>query len=109
MDKRCEKRIKHSLIVVYGPQHSIGTGLTRNLSSHGMQIYDSRVFPIDSEINVMFNIDDIPVAVRGTVRWNCEHPESIKEQSELGIYIPEPPAVFLRFVEYTGRWKSEIF
>jgi hypothetical protein len=109
MDKRSEKRIKHSLVVVYGPQHSMGPGLTRNLSGHGMQIYDSQVFPINSEINVMFNIDDIPVAVRGTVRWNCEYSNSVEEQNELGIYIPEPPAEFLRFVECTDRGKSKIF
>lgn len=101
MEKRLEQRTQHCIELMYGCNDTFCPGTALNLSAHGMRIHaESQIVAIDREIKLLLTLDEELVSLRGFVRWNSEvydlNPETDKH---LGIFIPDPPAGYLRFLE----------
>ena len=101
MEKRLEKRLLHSLELMYGGNDTYSPGSTRNISRHNMLIQaENQIFPIHHEIKVMLTLGGEIVSLRGLVCWNSEFLglEPLTEK-QLGIFIPDPLPEYTDYIE----------
>ncbi|MEI6614747.1 MAG: PilZ domain-containing protein [Chrysiogenales bacterium] len=100
MEKRIEKRLHHSMELIYGDNDTFSPGRTRNISSHGVLIHaEYQLFPINREVKIILTIDSEPVSLQGIVCWNSEYTglEAMIEK-QLGIFIPAPPPQYIDYI-----------
>lgn len=100
MENRRERRMQHSVELMYGCNDTYCPGTALNLSAHGMRIHaESQMVPINREIKLVLTLDDTLVSMRGIVCWNSEvidlEPEADRH---LGVFIPDPPSDYLEYV-----------
>jgi len=101
MEKRLEKRLMHSLELMYGGNGTYCPGSTRNISRHGMLIQaENQIFPIHHEIGVMLTLGGEIISLRGIVCWNSEFLglEPLAEK-QLGIFIPDPQPEYTDYID----------
>jgi hypothetical protein len=100
MEKRIEKRLLHSLELIYGDNDTFSPGLARNLSPHGILIQaEYQLFPINRKVKIILTIDNEPVSLQGIVCWNSEY-EGLETMTEkqLGLFIPDPPPQYTSYI-----------
>ncbi len=101
MEKRLEKRLLHSLELMYGGNDTYSPGNTRNISRHGMLIQaENQIFPIHHEVKIMLTIGNEIVSMRGIVCWNSEYLglEPLAEK-QLGVFICNPLPEYTEYID----------
>jgi hypothetical protein len=69
------------------------------MSRKGLSIKTEHVFPCYKVIDIIMDIDNKPVHIKGSVRWvneNIEKPEDTLK--EIGILLIDPPREYLDYL-----------
>ncbi len=73
--------------------------LLADISATGISVSTWHFIPTYKEIEVVMEINGEKVAMKGSVRWSIDADVARNKKGIMGIYIIDPPAVFLEFVK----------
>ncbi len=97
--KRDEKRIPFRKLVICKCGEETHPGFTQDVSQHGLGIQTMQRPSLFHKVRVTLAVDQDSIFLDGEVRWahECSGQLDAKPR-ELGIFIPKPPADYLRLV-----------
>jgi hypothetical protein len=101
MKQKREKRIKKKLLVHIGENGFEQMGVTANISSHGMCIATTEIFPAKSKLSIWIAAADDIFAVTGMVVWSMKKKMAPGENIPvgLGIKIKEATPGYVHYIK----------
>ena len=102
MDLRKEKRVSGAKEIKIRDDEQIYLGFLVDMSSKGLSIKTEHVLPCYKVIDIIMDINDKPVPIKGSVRWVNDYVEKPEDTlKEIGILLIDPPAEYLDYL--TGQ------
>jgi len=99
-ERRKENRITKGVILMVDSLGYRDSGVTRNLSRHGMLVMAPMVLPVNSELQVAFTVQDKLIELKGVVIWNCQYIGGFPaDQQEMGICFEYPSHEYQLYVD----------
>ncbi|MBN2345299.1 MAG: PilZ domain-containing protein [Candidatus Aminicenantes bacterium] len=97
--KREEKRIPFRKLIICKCGEEMHPGFTQDVSQHGIGIQSmQRPEPL-RKVRIALAVEQDSIFLDGEVRWAHEYTGALAAKPrEFGIYIPRPPAAYLRLV-----------
>jgi len=92
-------RIDENKEVVIRDEGQSYSCLLTDISATGISVTTDHFFPTYREIDVVMEIGGKKVAMKGNTRWSIDPGTTIDRQGKLGIFIMDPPPVFLEYVK----------
>lgn len=102
-EKRGRKRLHQRLFIRFGVNSRDHIGVVFDLSSVGLFVRSSTVFPLRTQLDIELKLpDDRAIICTGKIVWvkrvfpDTDH---INEKQGMGIHLFDPPAIYQSFVE----------
>lgn len=103
MEKRGKKRILKRLSVRFGIQKPDRTAFTHDLSSTGLFLKTTTVFPPSTKLNIEITLpDEKVVRFRGIVMWAKRIPSAFNrviQKHGMGVHLLEIPEEYKALIE----------
>jgi len=97
--KRGEKRVPFRKLIICKCGDEMHPGFTQDVSQHGIGIQTMQDPTPDRKVRIALAVERDSIFLEGVVCWTHEGRERSEVQPrEIGIYIPKPPADYLRLV-----------
>ena len=99
MELRKEKRVPGTKEIKIRDGEKTYRGFLVDMSPKGLSIKTEHVLPCFKVIDLIMDINDKPVDIKGSVRWvndNIEKPEDTLK--EIGILLIDPPREYLDYL-----------
>ncbi len=102
-EKRGKKRLHQRLFIRFGLNSRDHIGVVFDLSSVGLFVRSSTIFPLRTKLNIELKLpDDRAIICAGKIVWvkrvfpDTDH---INEKQGMGIHLFDPPESYQTFVE----------
>ncbi|MCU0237524.1 MAG: PilZ domain-containing protein [Acidobacteria bacterium] len=97
--KREEKRVPFRKLIICKYGDEMHPGFTQDVSQHGIGIQTMQRPALNHKLRIALAVDQNSIFLDGEVRWAHESDSAHEAKPrEIGLYIPRPPADYLRLV-----------
>ncbi len=97
--KREEKRVPFSKLIICKCGDEMHPGFAQDVSQHGIGIQSMQLPEIRRKVRIALAVGNDSIMLDGQVCWIHEYTGALAAKPrEIGIYIPRPPADYLRLV-----------
>lgn len=97
--QRGEKRVPFRKLIICKCGDDMHPGFTQDVSQHGIGIQTTRPPELKRKVRIALAVASDSIFLDGEVRWAREFSGALEvKPREMGIYIPRPPAEYLRLV-----------
>ncbi len=99
MEHRKEKRLPGVINITMKDGDHAYTAALVDLSKKGLSARSEHIFPTYKVIDIIIQINEKPVQLKGCVRWVNENLRGEENLSEIGILLINPPREYLDYID----------